>query len=55
MDAGGGGGLKSGWRLIGDTSTHVGQCWQAAFSLALVGVVLLLWLMIMAYKVYAED
>lgn len=31
------------------------QGWQAVFSLSLVGVVFLLWIMIMAYQVFADD
>jgi len=32
-----------------------GQSWQAAWAFELVGCVFLLWMMIMAYQVYAED
>lgn len=31
------------------------QCWQAVFSLGLVGSIFLMWIMIMAYQVFAED
>ena len=31
------------------------QSWQAVFSLGLVGGIFLLWIMVMAYQVFAED
>jgi hypothetical protein len=35
--------------------TCAGQSWTAAWAFQLVGCVFLLWMMIMAYQVYAED
>ncbi|PSR81645.1 hypothetical protein BD289DRAFT_372362 [Coniella lustricola] len=31
------------------------QCWQAVFALGLVGAIFLLWIMVMAYQVFAMD
>lgn len=33
----------------------VGQAWQAVFSFALVGAIFLLWIMVMAYQVFASS
>jgi hypothetical protein len=32
-----------------------GQSWQAVFALALIGAIFLLWIMVMAYQVFADD
>jgi hypothetical protein len=34
---------------------NICQSWQAVFSFALVGAIFLLWIMIMAYQVFADD
>jgi hypothetical protein len=39
----------------GGANKVAGQSWQAAWAFELVGCVFLLWMMIMAYQVYAED
>lgn len=31
------------------------QSWQAVFAFGLVGAILLLWIMVMAYQVFADD
>jgi hypothetical protein len=38
-----------------EANKMAGQSWQAAWAFELVGCVFLLWMMIMAYQVYAED
>jgi hypothetical protein len=49
----GGYGVFCFWREGADKMA--GQSWQAAWAFELVGCVFLLWMMIMAYQVYAED
>ena len=34
---------------------HLGQCWRAAFSFAIIGAVFLLWMIIMAWQVQNES
>jgi hypothetical protein len=45
---------KCGWSGI-EANVIAGQSWTAAWAFMLVGCVFLLWMMIMAYQVYAED
>jgi len=37
------------------TRVVAGQSWQAVFAFALVGAIFLLWIMVMAYQVFADD
>ena len=47
--------LRGGFRAEEYANTNTGQSWTAAWAFELVGCVFLLWMMIMAYQVYAED
>lgn len=37
------------------TARGLGQAWQAVFAFALVGALFLLWIMVMAYQVFATS
>lgn len=43
------------WMLNQAHLTDVGESWRLVFSMALIGSVFLLWIMIMAYQVFVNS
>ncbi len=42
------------WTRANTSASQPGQSWQAVFAFSLVGAIFLLWIMIMAYQVFAD-